>query len=123
MLQAFSATHDFANDSVTLEAGGLQKIIHNENTTQNAKWLQKSKVANVFVSNLGEHFSVSPLRLRQVPNVKIIRTAKQALSPITEVEDMREHISKGGFEDPMFAHINSDIFQYDQGQHWQKRVA
>lgn len=39
MLQAFSATHDFANGSITLEAGGLQKIIHNENTTQNAKWL------------------------------------------------------------------------------------
>ena len=39
MLQAISATHDFANDSITLEAGGLKKIIHNENTTQNAKWL------------------------------------------------------------------------------------
>ena len=123
MLQAFSATHNFVNDSVTLEAEGLQTIIHNENATQNAKRLRKFKVANASVSNLGEHFGVSPLRLRQVPNIKSIRTTKQVLSTITEVDDVKVHESEGGFEDPMFALINPDVFQYDQGQHWRKRVA
>ena len=50
MLQAFSATHNFVNDSVTLEAEGLQTIIHNENATQNAERLRKFKVANASVS-------------------------------------------------------------------------
>ena len=72
---------------------------------------------------MGEHFSVSPLRLRQVPNIKSIRTTKQVLSTITEVDDMKVHESEGRFEDPMFAHINPDVFQYDQGQHQWKRVA
>ena len=36
---------------------------------------------------------------------------------------MKVHESEGRFEDPMFAHINPDVFQYDQGQHRWKRVA
>lgn len=36
---------------------------------------------------------------------------------------MKVHESESRFEDPMFALINPDVFQYDQGQHQRKRVA
>lgn len=49
--------------------------------------------------------------------------AEQVLSPIIEVDDILEYELEGGFDNPAYANIKLDIFQYDQGQRRQKQVA
>ena len=67
MLQAFSATHDFGNDSVTLKAEGLEAVVCNENIKPHAERLRKFKVA-------------------------IASVTKQVLSSIAEVDQLLDNM-------------------------------
>lgn len=107
----------------TLKAEGLEAVVCNENIKPHAKRLRKFKVAIASVSNLGEHFGASPLRPRQAPVIKSIRTTKQVLSSIAEVDDTEVRKPEIGFDDPEFVKIKSDVFQHECGRLQQKRVA
>ena len=68
LLCRFRASHEYINDTITLEAEGRQSIIEN---TLKVQWLQKTEVAVGSISNLEDHISGPPLRLRQVSNIKL----------------------------------------------------
>ena len=90
LLKAFSVSHEYAGDMITLKGVKHQSVITNDfisrKTDLNAEWLRKSKVTVVSISNLGDHFGGSPLRQRQVPNIKYIQTIKQDLDLIQELD-------------------------------------
>ena len=75
LLRAFSTSHEYVEDTKTLTVGEQQSVIQNGHSLKakhDTEWLRKPKVAVVSVSNLGEHYSDSPLKHRQVPNIKVI---------------------------------------------------
>jgi hypothetical protein len=57
----------YVGDTVTLQSEGIAYVLENTNMLKitNAEGLRETKVAVVSISNLGEHFGVSPLRQRQ----------------------------------------------------------
>ena len=70
LLRGFRASHEYVNDTITLEAERCQSIIGNDNTLK-VQQLQKTEVAVASISNLEDHISGPPLRLRQVSNIKL----------------------------------------------------
>ena len=83
LLRGFRASHEYIDDTITLEADGHQSIIGNDNTLK-VQRLQKTEVAVASISNLEDHISGPPLRLRQVSNIELTRTSEQASVPIPE---------------------------------------
>ena len=84
MLHAFNASHEYVGDTVTLQSEGTAYVLENTNVPKvtGAEGLQETKVAVASVSNLGEHFGVSPLRQRQAPDFVTCCSVDQA-SPST----------------------------------------
>jgi hypothetical protein len=67
MLHAFDAIHNYTGDAVMLNSKDKSETLQNSNlepVLAGAERLRKTKVAVVQVSNLGERFGASPLRLR-----------------------------------------------------------
>ena len=90
MLHAFDATHKYTGDTVILNSKDDSEILQNSNpepVVTRAKRLHKNKVAVAQVSNLGERFGVSPLRLRQVRDYFAHCISDNALAPITELDE------------------------------------
>jgi hypothetical protein len=89
MLHAFGASHEYVRDTVTLQSEGVTYILENANIPKvaNAKGLRKIKVAVASVSNLREHFGVSPLRQRQAWRYPACRSADHALPSIPELNE------------------------------------
>ena len=83
LLHGFRASHEYVNNTIALEAEGRQSIIGNDNTLK-VQQLQKTEVAVVSISDLEDHISGPPLRLRQVSNIKLTRTSEQAPVPSPE---------------------------------------
>ena len=76
LLKVFLVSHEYTKDMITLNDKECQSVITNDFDSRNkqlpAEQLQNSKVTVASISNLGDHFSDSPLRQRQVPNIKCI---------------------------------------------------
>ena len=90
MLHAFDATHKYTGDTVTLNSKDKSETLQNSNLEPvfaGAKRLHKTKVAVAQVSNLGERFGASPLRLRQVHDYFTHCTTDNALAPIAELDE------------------------------------
>ena len=83
LLRGFRASHKYINDTITLEAEGCQSITGNDNTLK-VQQLRKTEVTVVSISNLEDHISGPPLRLRQVSNIKLTQTSEQAPVPSPE---------------------------------------
>jgi hypothetical protein len=67
MLHAFDAMHKYTGDTVILNSKDNSEILQNSNpepVVTRAKQLHKNKVTVAQISNLGERFGMSPLRLR-----------------------------------------------------------
>ena len=108
LLHGFRASHKYVDDTITLEAEGRQSIIGNNNTLK-VQRLQKTEVAVASVSNLENHISGPPLRLRQVSNIKLTQTSEQA--PVPSPEACMGNIDSVWISSGLES-IQEDIFWY-----------
>jgi hypothetical protein len=95
MLHAFNASHEYVRDTVTLQSEGIAYVLENTKIPKvtNAEGLQETKVAVASVSNLGEHFGVSPLRQRQALDHVACCSADQASPSIPDLNEAGPNIS------------------------------
>ncbi|KAJ6614994.1 hypothetical protein B0H10DRAFT_110426 [Mycena sp. CBHHK59/15] len=93
MLQAFGASHEYVNDTVTLQTAAGAVTLQN-GLAADAKGTRQNKVAIAHVSDPGECLGISPLGQRQVDDTPTRITVDHALNS----QESAESAGSGGIE-------------------------